>query len=116
MGHYMRDNADEIFISLAYKPIRGLQLKADAFIARHGPDVKYETGADIVSVPFMERVAWKNTTYAFRAQYEIVNNVYVYASATWSTIEGDEELVVKWTPEFYRGDQMTLSGGFNIGF
>ncbi|OYT15625.1 MAG: hypothetical protein B7C24_12050 [Bacteroidetes bacterium 4572_77] len=116
MGHYLRDNADEIYVSLAYKPIRGLLLKAEAFIARHGPDVKYETGADIVSEPFMEYVAWENTTYAFNARYEIVNNVYVYAAATWSNIIGDETLVKKWTPEYYQGDQMTLSGGFNIGF
>ncbi len=116
MGHYLRDNSDEIYFSISYKPIRGLHLKAEAFVARHGPDEKYDDGADIVATPFMETVAWKNTTYAFNARYEIVNNVYVYATATWSDIIGDEELVKKWTPAFYRGDQMTLSGGFNIGF
>jgi len=116
MGHYLRDNSEEIYFSLMYKPIRGLHIKAEAFIARHGPDVLYETGNDIVGTPFMERVAWQNTTYALDVHYEIVNNVYVYGNVTLSNITGDDDLVEKWTAPYYRGDQMTFSGGFNIGF
>ena len=116
MGHYLRDNSDEIYIYAIYKPIRGLHIKGEAFIARHGPNDKYETGGDIVSTPFMREVSWKNTTYALKIKYEVVNNVYIWANATMSNIEGDEDLVELWTPEFYRGEQMTLSGGFNIGF
>jgi len=116
MGHYLRDNSDEIYFSIMVKPIRGLHLKAEAFIARHGPDEKYDDGADIVETPFMEYVAWKNTTYAFNVRYEIVNNVYVYGNITISDIIGDEELVKKWTPDYYIGSQTTISGGFNIGF
>ena len=116
MGSYLRDNSDEIYFSLAVKPLRGLHIKAEAFIARHGPNVIYEDGNEMVATPFMEWVAWKNTTYALNVSYEIVNNVYVYANATMSNIIGDEDLVKKWTPEYYRGEQMTLSGGFNIGF
>lgn len=116
MGHYLRDNSDEYYFYLIFKPIRGLHIKGEAFIARHGPDVKYETGGDIVATPFMEEVSWQNTTFALNVRYEVVNNVYVWANATMSTIEGDEELVVKWTPEFYRGEQTTFSAGFNVGF
>ncbi|NPD46372.1 hypothetical protein [Lentimicrobium sp. S6] len=116
MGYYLRDNSDEIYFYCKFKPIRGLHIKGEAFIARHGPDEKYEDGNVIVAVPFMEEVSWKNTTYALNIKYEVVNNVYVWANATISNIEGDEELVKKWTPEFYIGNQTTLSGGFNIGF
>jgi hypothetical protein len=116
MGHYLRDNSDELYAFLIVKPIRGLHIKGEAFIARHGPDAKYETGGDIVATPFMESVAWKNTTYALNIRYEVVNNVYIWGNVTMSNIEGEEDLVELWTPEFYRGEQMTLSGGFNIGF
>ncbi|MCK5777039.1 MAG: hypothetical protein KAH25_12720, partial [Bacteroidales bacterium] len=116
MGHYLRDNSDEIYVSLMVKPLRGLHFKAEAFIARHGPDAIYETGSDIVAEPFMKSVAWKNTTYAFNVNYEILNNVYVYGNITISDIIGDEELVKKWTPDYYIGNQTTISGGFNIGF
>lgn len=116
MGHYLRDNSDEYYFYLTFKPIRGLHVKGEAFIARHGPDVKYETGGDIVATPFMEVVSWQNTTFALNVRYEVVNNVYVWANATMSHIEGEEDLVVKWTPEFYRGQQSTFSAGFNVGF
>lgn len=116
LGHHLRDNSDEIYVSLMIKPLRGLHLKAEAFIARHGPDEIYEDGNDIVGTPFMESVAWENTTYSLSARYEVVNNVYIFANAVMSNITGDEELVKKWTPEYYIGEQMTISGGFNIGF
>ncbi len=116
LGHYLRDNSDEIYACLQVKPLRGLHLKAEAFIARHGPNEIYETGNDIVAVPFMETEAWKNTTYAFTVKYELVNNFYIWGNVTLSNIVGDETLVKLWTPEYYLGEQTTLSGGFNMGF
>lgn len=116
LGHYLRDNSDEIYAFLLVKPIRGLHFRGEIFIARHGPDLRYENGADIVAEPFMEEVKWQNTTYAFNVKYEVVNNVYVWGNATISSIEGDQELIEKWTPSFYWGDNITISGGFNIGF
>ncbi len=116
MGHYLRDNSDEIYAFLIVKPFRGLHIKGEAFMARHGPNAKYETGGDIVATPFMESVSWKNTTYALNIRYEVVNNVYVWGNVTMSNIEGEDDLVELWTPEFYRGEQITISGGFNIGF
>lgn len=116
MGHYLSDNSDEIYAFLLVKPLRGLHIKGEIFIARHGPDVKYKTGGDIVATPFMEKVSWQNTTFALNVKYEVVNNVYIWGNVTMSNITGDEDLVEKWTPEFYRGEQMTISGGFNIGF
>lgn len=116
LGHYLGDNAQEIYVKMVFKPIRGLHIKAEAFWAKHGPDVRYITGTDIVSTPFMETVSWENKTLALDIRYEVVSNVYVYLNAMKSSITGEPDMLNQWTPAFYQGDQMTISVGFNVGF
>lgn len=117
LGYYLGDNSDEIYIGLLYLPLRGLRIKADYSMARHGPDVKYnDASASIVREPFMEYVAWKNKAISLSLSYEISSNVYVFAQASHTQISGEEALLRKWTPEFFHGDQLTISTGFNIGF
>ncbi len=115
-GHYMRDNSQEIYVSLEYKPIRGLHLKSYYLLAQHGPDYSYITGQDAVTYPFLEKVAWQNQTISIKATYEFANNAYLFAEFISSDISGDEDQVKKYTPEFFRGQQNTISTGFNFGF
>lgn len=116
LGHYLGDNAQEIYLRVVFKPIRGLHISAEAFVAQHGPYVEYITGGDVVSTPFMQSVAWQNKTYALDIRYEIVSNVYIYANATKSDISGDQAQIDIWTPAYYQGSQLTFSAGFNVGF
>ncbi len=38
MGHYLRDNSQEIYIAAEYKILRGLHVRAYYLLAQHGPD------------------------------------------------------------------------------
>ncbi len=116
LGHYLGDNAEEFYIRLLFKPIRGLHIKAEAFLAKHGPFVEYDDTVDVLFAPFIESVFWQNKTYALNISYEVVSNVYVYLNATKSSITGDEASVILWTPSYYIGEQLTVSAGFNVGF
>ncbi|RLD56394.1 MAG: hypothetical protein DRJ05_11395, partial [Bacteroidetes bacterium] len=115
-GHYMRDNSQEIFVSLEYKPIRGLHIKTYYILAQHGPDYPYTLDGTYDTHPFIESVDWQNQTISVKATYEVMNNAYVFAEFINSDISGDEEQVKKHTPEFFRGQQNTISAGFNFGF
>ena len=115
-GHYLRDNSQEIFVSLEYKPIRGLHIKTYYSLAQHGPDYPYTVDGTYDTHPFIERVTWQNQTISIKATYEFVNNAYVFAEFINSDISGDEDQVKKYTPEFFRGQQNTFSVGFNFGF
>ncbi|RLD38507.1 MAG: hypothetical protein DRI74_03630 [Bacteroidetes bacterium] len=117
LGHYLGDNAEEIYLRITFKPIRGLHIKAEAFWAKHGPYVEYDDNASIIiGTPFMESVSWENKTLALDIRYEVVSNVYVYINAMKSDISGETELLNMWTPTYYQGDQLTVSAGFNVGF
>jgi hypothetical protein len=117
-GHYLRDNSQEIFVSLEYKPIRGLHLKTYYLLAQHGPDYDYDVNGDnpVDTNPFLESVTWQNQTISLKATYEFISNSYLFVEFISSDISGDEEQVELYTPEFFRGDQQTISFGFNFGF
>lgn len=119
MGHYLRDNSQEIYLSAEYKLLRGLHLKAYYLLAQHGPDYEYDINNPDEKVdqhPFMERVTWQNQTISMKATYEFISNSFLFFEFLSSNISGDQDKVELYTPEFFRGKNNTISVGFNIGF
>ena len=112
LGHYLTDNAQEIYLNLQYKPIRGLVIDLSWTYARKGPDYT-ELGAGRLGLPFMDSIAWENNTIAFKARYEIINDGYVYVGFEHSNISGDVE---KYTHPLWFGKTRTVSVGINFGF
>jgi len=86
MGHYMGDNAQSIFVQLAYRPVRGLRLMLD-----YTHDTKYNAfdyvRSNITPIiqqkPFNEKI-WQNDEINFRAVYEVFNNCYAHVDFTYN--------------------------------
>ena len=122
MGHYMVDNAQSIFVQLAYRPVRGLRLMLD-----YTNDTKYRafdyirnnisgsrvTDPIIAQKPFSEKI-WRNDIVRFSAVYEVFNNCYAHLDFTYNNarayvptsarIEGEDR---GWNKD---GTSMELSG------
>lgn len=138
LGHYLGDNAQEIFFSVGYKPIRGLDLSLNFTSAKHGNEYEYlrrVSSADaikkIISQPFMQDVIWKNTSVEFKALYEIYNNIYATLNIENSNIQtfdavsdpiaGEvrmtaDEAMKYYTPAFMQGKNTTIMVGLSFGF
>jgi len=126
LGHYMRDNSQDLYIALKYKPIRGLTIDAFYNFAQHGNDEKYGEFVPGDEVPVMEIITWQKSVLGLKARYEVVNNAYVYLGVVYSDVRGLKELegnravvpnyLNKFTPPLFRGINTTLEAGFNIGF
>ncbi len=116
MGYYLRDNSQEFYLAAEYKLIRGLHLRAYYLLAQHGPDYDYTLDQTVDTHPFLERVVWQNQTFSFKANYEFINNSFLFFEFLMSDISGDQDKVELYTPEFFRGKTNTLSAGFNFGF
>lgn len=141
LGHYMGDNAQELFLALRYKPIRGLDIQASYVNALHGNDYEYirhgffnNTKAsiiDIISNPSPGDVIWRNSTFGFKATYELFQNAYAIVQLDMSDIqtfdaESDvvfgenrmtaQEVMDKYTPPMLQGKNTTLTIGFSLGF
>lgn len=113
LGHYLRENAQEIFVSARYNPIRGLSFYAYYNKATKGPEA---TQGIYSGLPFLEKTTWTKQDLGIKAHYEIVNNVFVFAKFIVSNVTGEEEFMNKYTPAVFHGKTKTASSGFAIGF
>ncbi len=112
LGNYLMDNAQEIYFSVLVKPFRTLSLKISYLYAQKGKDYD-DLGGSRLGNPFMDTVEWENQSIAFNANYQIINDGYVFARFIHSNISGDQD---KYTSPVFHGKQNTISFGMNFGF
>ena len=131
LGHYLGDNAEELYVAFAYKPIRGLTLKLHYLMAKKYNDYKYMRKGvfDIISQkPFDEKV-WRNDEVKLHAVYEVVNNAYAFVDLGVSSVRGftpesdaipveirldAQGYLKRYTPAFYWGENFTVKMGFSF--
>lgn len=117
LGHYLRENSDEIFVSAKVKPYRGLSIEAGYIRARKGSVLTFQQINGINNVagtPFMKSIEWTNKTIFLKVQYEIVNDAFVFGEYSSNNIQGIG--VYQYSPAFYYGNPNTINVGMNIGF
>jgi hypothetical protein len=128
MGHYLRDNSDELFLSARWKPLRGLDVQVSFISQRRGDD--YQTiinngdeedypellvGDELRrGVPFMKAVKMKRQSIDLRASYQIINDGYIFLQAQNNQISGDMKEI--YLPELLLNGENVLSFGVNFGF
>ena len=90
LGHYMGDNAQNIYAELAYRPVRGLCLRFS-----YTNDTKYnkydylreDISKIIANKPFAERT-YQNDTFAFDALYEVFSGCYATVHFAYNNARG----------------------------
>ncbi len=127
LGHYLRDNAEELFLELRYRPIRGLDLGLSYTRARKGeeyqkiliageeslyPEINQEQPR--WGLPFMNQERWKMRKIAFKGAYQIINRGQVVLSAQNNHFSGPD-VDIYTLPFLLEGDWM-VSLGVNYGF
>ena len=131
LGHYLGDNAQEVYVALAYKPVRGLSLTLSYVGATKYNDYDYvrKYVFDIISQkPFDEKV-WRSDEVKLHAVYEVVNNAYAFVDVGWNNARGfdvesepvadeirldAEGYLKRYTPAFYWGQNVTVKMGFSF--
>jgi len=111
LGHYLKDNSREWFVALEYKPVKTLDIKLYFTDAIRGPDYN-ELGGSRLGNPPLDSINWQNTTIGLRASYQVINDLYVWLSASHSNISGD----VRWSPGYFQGRKNTFNFGITFGF
>jgi hypothetical protein len=112
LGSYLRDNSQEIYVALAYKPIRGLTAGASWIYAERGKDEAMSQAEDPYAVPVLTGLTWKENAIGLSVKYEFINNAFVFVEYMNRQNSGD----VKYTPPMFVGNTNTLVAGFNVGF
>ncbi len=131
LGHYLGDNAGEVYVALAYKPIRGLSMTLSYVNATKYNEYLYTRHKESVFIrqkQFAERV-WRNDEVKLHAVYEVVNNAYAFVDLGWNNARGfnltseptidevrltAEGYLKRYTPAFYWGQNVTVKMGFSF--
>ena len=141
MGHYMGDNAQSIYVELAYRPIRGMRLKLTytndtkfnsyAYLRRGGKDGGISQ--TIAQKPF-DKAIYRNDEVALDGIYEVHPNMYLRVNLTYNNARGYDNLeqtivsedagekctaqyyLSKFCPAYYQGKNFTAMVGFSFGF
>ena len=112
LGNYLRDNSQEIYIAIGYKPLRGLHLNLSYTLAQHGDDYPDDRSYDYSTLRFMKNKTWQNSEIVVSARYEYTSNSYFFLQYLNSRRDGD----VMYQPEFMHGRTNTFTAGINVGF
>lgn len=113
-GHYLRDNAEEVYAKIGYKALKNLSLQVEYVNAKKGPNYllngdKYQRGDW-----FMKEISWQRKAIIAQINYQPINDLYINLGVESSNITGKDMSL--YTPKFMQGKTTTLFGGINFGF
>ena len=116
LGHYLEDNASELYTAIQFKPWRALRIKGYYVYSRKGPDHTAQGTLPRTTIAPLEPVVWESKRLGIKADLEVLNDVYFRLGYEWRNVTGDQSYVENWTPKVYRGKTNTVSLRMNIGF
>jgi len=112
LGSYLKDNAQQIYLAVNIRPLRGLFTEISYTASQKGPDYTYLGNHGRLGLPFMETVDWSSKTLRLYTRYQVVNDAYVTASFSHRQVTGNPA----YTPPYWQGNTGTFSVGVNFGF
>ncbi|MCB8999490.1 MAG: hypothetical protein H6540_05405 [Bacteroidales bacterium] len=116
LGHYLTDNAKELFLNLGWKPVRNMVIEISYTDIIKGPDhSSLGTMPREGITPFVP-VVFESRSLELNASWQIINNLHVRLGLIHRTVSGDSAYLIQYSPEFWWGTTNTLNLGVNFGF
>jgi hypothetical protein len=115
LGHYLGENADEVYASVEYTPLKNLRFKAEGWLARKGEEHEYEIiegNANVTGLKFLEMVDWEQLGGRLSTEWEVINGAVVFLNLLYLDSKGDPD----YTPDYLAGETVTVEGGFRVGW
>jgi hypothetical protein len=123
LGPYLRDNSEEKFFSIDFKPLPRLFARYSYTNARHGNEYSYIDGNTAVAYPILKDNTWTSVSHSLVCSYEILTNCHITLEYLLSNTKGYEVdghpadyYLDMFTPEFFQGKKNTVMVRFNVGF
>jgi hypothetical protein len=120
LGHYLRDNAQQYYVSLDYFPVKKLRAKVFYLYEEKGPDypdIRNDPDYKSWGKKFMETVEWQNTSWGFKIDYELFHDAHIFGEIISRNIRAiDQATLDKYTATHYQGKTLTTSFGAQFSF
>jgi hypothetical protein len=121
MGNYLRDNSQDLFLELGWKPLAKLATDISITISNKGPEYEDDrsvidpiTGEEaVLSLPFQETIVWESTACSLGVRYELCNDLFVKVRAQYSDVRDDTGV---YSPGRFTGKQFTGYTMITFGF
>jgi hypothetical protein len=111
LGHYLTDNARELYFALGYKPLRAMDIVVYFIDDIRGPDYT-DLGTSRLGNPPLESVEWQRRAMGLKTTFQPYNDLYVWLGYEISDISGDPSL----SPSYFYGDKNSIDIGVTFGF
>lgn len=115
LGHYLGENADEVYGRVTWTPKANLRVQASVSYARKGEPHRYEIvagNANVTGLEFMESTVWQRTELGLEGAWEPLNGAVIFGRLSYSQTEGDS----RYTAPLMAGDVLTGEVGFRVGW
>jgi hypothetical protein len=123
MGYRMRDNAEEKYFALEWKPLPRFNTRYSYDNARHGNDYQYVDGKTVDEYPVLQDNTWTSISHSLLASYEFLTNCHITLEYRMSNTKGydvdgqtAQYYLDKFTPEYFQGRKNTVMMRVNFGF
>jgi hypothetical protein len=112
LGHYLRDNSQEFFGMIRFRPTAHLRMELSGWLAQHGDDYIYGLEENCCSYPVLENISWQQKAIKFSMSYYLFHSGRMFAELLYQSTTGNVE---KYTPDFFHGKHLYLSLGAHFG-
>jgi hypothetical protein len=116
LGHFLEDNARDIYAAIEFKPIRTMKITGYYNYSEKGPDHTLLGTMPRTTMTPISPVVWESSRIGIKTSIQIINDMYLRVGYEWREVGGEEEYVEMWTPEVYWGKTGTWKVGLNYGF
>lgn len=105
LGHYLRDNAEQSYLSVIYEPYRRFRSEASFSYARKGPDYN-SIGGSRHGLPFISEERFNRKEYSLKCSYQMAYNIYSHFTYQYVINSGEDKNM--YLPDNLHYDKMHL--------
>lgn len=119
MGHFLRENAEEVYFGLRWKPIRSMRIEVFSETQRKGPEPVYlvnGVGDKLRGYPFMTRTLWERSTLGGSLTWEFLHDAWVTGSVQSIQQTNANVPLPVYQPSWQRGSFVLIDVSLNYGF
>ncbi len=116
LGHYLEDNAKELYLYAGIRPARATSLHVSYTSAKKGPDHTFLGTEPRIYIDPLDPPVWESDKLSIQFTWQIIHDLFFRLSFVQSNIRGEEDYLLKYTPEMYHGKVNRFSFGLNYGF
>lgn len=112
LGNYLKDNSEELFFRLIFRPSSRFALSGEYQFTRHGQDFQNLKFLNNYTLPVLKDISSQTNKAQIRITYLLFNQFMLNGGIAYQHTKGD----IKYAPIVFYGITYSIFFGFQVGF